>query len=261
MINLSIIIPVYNSSKILEKLIHEIDLNLSQTLKKNYEIILINDQSIDNSWKKIYELSKKYSFVKGINLKYNIGQHGAIFVGLKYSKGERIILMDDDLQHPPQCLLTIYYKLENYDVCYTLYKKRKHVYWKIVISVLNNFFASFLFNKKFKIYLSSMKGFKKEIKEAFIKNIPHKPFIDSLILKETKKITNINVNHQERFEGESNYDITKLFKLWFDMIENFHFFPLRVGSFIGLIAFCFVKLIRIFKTKKKFSFTIVNKTF
>ncbi len=261
MIKLSIIIPVYNSSKILEKLINEIDSNLSGILENNYEIILVNDKSIDNSWEKIYGLSKKYTYVKGINLMYNVGQHGAIFVGLKYSNGKKIIIMDDDLQHPPQSLISIYSKLDHFDICYTVYKKRKHVYWKIVISVLNNFFASFLFNKKFKIYLSSMKGIKFEIKEAFINNRPNKPFIDSLILKETKKITNIEVNHQERFEGKSNYNIKKLFILWFDMIENFHFYPLRFGSFVGLISFCAVKFIRIFKSRKKFSYSIVEKTF
>ena len=106
-----------------------------------------------------------------------------------------------------------------------------------------------------------MKGIKVEIKEAFINNTPNKPFIDSLILKETSKITNIEVNHQERFEGKSNYNIKKLFILWFDMIENFHFYPLRFGSFVGLIAFCAVKFIRILKSKKKFSYSISEKTF
>ena len=95
MIKLSIIIPVYNSSKILEKLINEIDSNLSGILENNYEIILVNDKSIDNSWEKFYGLSKKYTYVKGINLMYNVGQHGAIFVGLKYSNGKKITKKED----------------------------------------------------------------------------------------------------------------------------------------------------------------------
>ena len=261
MINLSIIIPVYNSCNILEKLINEIKKNLNPTLEKNYELILVNDNSRDNSWDEIEKLSKSNSNLKGINLKYNIGQHGSIFVGLKYSKGKKIIIMDDDLQHPPKSLISINDKLDRFDACYTLYKNRQHARWKIIISVLNNIFSSFLFNKKFNIYLSSMKGIRSETKETFINNLPKKPFIDSLILKGTKKITNIEVNHQERFEGRSNYDLKKLLILWFDMIENFHFYPLRFGSFIGLIAFCFVKLIRIFKSKNKFSYTVLKTTF
>ena len=261
MIKLSIIIPVYNSSKILKKLINEINLNLYETFKDDYEIILINDFSNDNSWEIIKKISEKFNFIKGINLSYNVGQHGAIFVGLKNSIGDRIIIMDDDLQHPPQSLMSIYEKLDLFDACYTLYIKRKHVNWKIFVSIVNNFFSSFIFNKPFKIYTSSMKGIRGNVRDKFLVHNPKIPFIDSLILKEAKNITNIKVYHQERFEGKSNYDVRKLFILWFDMIENYHFYPLRFGSLIGFISFCAVKLLRIFNTKKNFSFKIKEKTF
>jgi len=261
MMKLSIIIPVYNSSKILEKLITEINSNLSEKFENDYEIILVNDSSKDNSWVIIKKISKVFNFVKGINLNDNIGQHGAIFVGLKYSIGKRIIIMDDDLQHPPQSLISIYEQLDLYDACYTLYLKRKHVYWKIFVSSVNNFFSSFIFNKPFKIYTSSMKGIRGDVKDRFMDHNPKIPFIDSLILKEAKKITNIKVNHQERFDGKSNYDVKKLFVLWFDMIENYHFYPLRFGSLIGLISFCIVRFLRIFNPKSSFSFEIKEKTF
>tara|TARA_B100000035_G_scaffold190367_1_gene162526 strand:- start:143 stop:928 length:786 start_codon:yes stop_codon:yes gene_type:complete len=261
MTKLSIIIPVYNSSKILNKLITEINSNLSRRFENNYEIILINDFSKDDSWNIIKKISKNYNFIKGIDLNYNVGQHGAIFIGLKYSIGNKIIIMDDDLQHPPQSLISIYDQLDLYDACYTLYIKRKHVYWKIFVSKVNNFFSSFIFDKPFNIYTSSMKGIRGDVKDRFVSHDPKIPFIDSLILKESKKITNIEVNHQERFEGKSNYDIKKLFTLWFDMIENYHFYPLRFGSLIGFISYSFVKLLRVFNAKKSFSFEIKEKTF
>ena len=258
---LSIIIPVYNSSKILEKLITEINSNVSNKFEKDYEIILVNDSSKDNSWVVIKKISREFDFVKGIDLNNNVGQHGAVFVGLKHSIGNKIIIMDDDLQHPPESLIAIYEQLDLYDACYTLYLKRKHVYWKILVSTLNNFFSSFIFNKPFKIYTSSMKGIRGNVRDKFLVHNPKIPFIDSLILKEAKNITNIKVYHQERFEGKSNYDVRKLFILWFDMIENYHFYPLRFGSLIGFISFCAVKLLRIFNTKKNFSFKIKEKTF
>ena len=261
MMKLSIIIPVYNSAKILNKLITEISSNLSGKFEKDYEIIFVNDFSEDNSWEIIKKNSKKFDFVKGIDLNYNVGQHGAIFVGLKFSIGNKIIMMDDDLQHPPQSLISIYNQLDLYDACYTLYLKRKHVNWKIIVSTVNNFFSSFIFNKPFKIYTSSMKGIRGEIKERFIDNSPKIISLDSLILRESKNVTNIKVHHQERFEGKSNYNLKRLFILWFDMIENYHFYPLRFGSLIGLISFCIVKILRIFKTKKTFSYEIKEKTF
>ena len=261
MVKLSIIIPVYNSSKILNRLVNEINSNLCEKFKNDYEIILVNDFSIDNSWEVIKQISEKFHFIKGIDLSYNVGQHGAIFIGLKNSKGNRIIIMDDDLQHPPQSLISIYEQLNLYDACYTLYLKRKHVFWKIFVSKLNNFFSSFIFDKPFKIYTSSMKGMRSEVKDRFVGHNPKIPFIDSLILREAKNITNIKVYHQKRFEGKSNYDVKKLLILWFDMIENYHFYPLRFGSLIGFISFCIVRFLRIFDTRKSFSFEIKEKTF
>ena len=261
MIKLSIIIPVYNSSKILKKLINEINSNLYTKLKNDYEIILVNDFSNDNSWEIIKTISQEFNFIKGINLNYNVGQHGAIFVGLKNSTGDKIIIMDDDLQHPPLSLISIYEQLDLFDACYTLYLKRKHVYWKIIVSSLNNLFSSFIFDKSFKVYLSSMKGITGDLRDKVVNYNPKIVFIDSLILKEAKKITNIKVHHQERFEGKSNYNIRKLFILWFDMIENFHFYPLRFGSLVGLISLFVVRILRIFKNKKSFSYEIKEKTF
>ena len=106
-----------------------------------------------------------------------------------------------------------------------------------------------------------MKGIRGEIKNSFIDNNPRIISLDSLILREAKSVTNIKVTHQERFEGKSNYDVRRLFILWFDMIENFHFYPLRFGSLVGLISFCIVKIIRVFKIKKPFSYEIKEKTF
>ena len=258
---LSIIVPVYNSSRILINLTNQIKKNLESKLLDNFEIIFINDCSVDESWFVIKNLSKKYSFIKGINLEFNVGQHGAIYLGLLYCIGEKIIIMDDDLQHPPSSLISIYNKLDNFDACYTIYKKRKHVLWKIIISITNNIFSSFIFDKPFNIYLSSLKGINIHVKNKSTKTIPKIPFIDSLILKNSKKISNINIIHQERFLGDSNYDLKKLFKLWFDMIENYHFYPLRFGSLVGLISYCIVKIIRIFIKRENFRFKIKEKTF
>ena len=91
---LSIIIPVYNSSKILNTLVENIYSNLYKKFEF-IELILINDFSADNSWEIIKKLKKKYNFIKGINLKENYGQHSAIFCGLKYFKGENIVCMDE----------------------------------------------------------------------------------------------------------------------------------------------------------------------
>ena len=95
--DLSIIVPVYNSSKILDELIERILNTIKKIKLVNYEILLINDYSMDESWNKIKFLSKKYTAVRGINLSQNFGQHNAIMAGLNNCKGALVITIDDDL--------------------------------------------------------------------------------------------------------------------------------------------------------------------
>jgi undecaprenyl-phosphate 4-deoxy-4-formamido-L-arabinose transferase len=246
--NLSIIVPVYNSSKILKTLVKRIKTNLRT---KNYEIIFINDASLDNSWNEIKKISKKNKKVKGINLSENFGQHSAIFAGLKYAKGKKIITMDDDLQHPPESIEDIVSKLNKCDLCYTIYLGRKHIFWKRSVSWLNNIFSSFLFDKPIHVYLSSFRGFNVKLLNQIVKDKNPIVFIDGLLLKYAKKICVINVRHKKRFTGDSNYKFKNLFSLWFDMISNYHFYPIRIGSFVGLFSKIIVLLIRMLSRKNK----------
>ena len=258
---LSIVIPIYNSSKIIDKLINQLNSKIDSQIVKKFEIILINDCSKDNSWKIIKKICKKDLRVRGINLLKNYGQHSAIFAGLKFARGKRIITMDDDLQHPPSSIMSIYNKLNDYDLCYTLYLKRKHPVWKKVISYLNNVYSSFLFNKPLNIYHSSFRGFKLHICKKILNFKKPIIFLDSLLLNETKKISTIKVMHKKRFKGESNYKLRNLFSLFFDMIENYHFLPIRFGSLLGLISKFFVQVFRIFNKKKVVQYKIKEKTF
>ena len=252
--NLSIVIPVYNSENILEELVTRI----YQSLKKKnfqgkFEIILINDCSKDNSWEKIKDLSDKFSDVKGLNLAENYGQHNAIMAGLNECKGDKIITMDDDLQHPPESIKDIYDELEkNFDSCYTYYLNRQHPFWKKFISWLNNLVSSYLLNKPLKIYLSSFRGFKKELLNKIIQYKVASVYLDGLILIITRNISMISVPHQKRFSGPSNYNFKKLVSLWSDMAINFPIHPIRFATFFGLFIKYLILIYRnLFEQKKK----------
>ena len=126
-LSLSIIIPVFNSEKILPSLVENIIFYLNKDLLgQEYEIILINDFSSDNSWQIITELSKKLKNLKGLNLSKNYGQHNAVMAGLNVASGDKIITMDDDFQHHPSNLISFFRKLDECDACYTYYNNRKH---------------------------------------------------------------------------------------------------------------------------------------
>ena len=214
---ISIVIPVYNSSKILEVLVEKIKTSLS-AYKNSFELILINDFSSDNSWEVIKNLKNTNIFIKGINLKKNYGQHSAIFCGLKYCKGEFIFCMDDDMQHDPAHLDNMLRELIDNEVCYVKYLKREHNFFKIFVSKLNNIISSFLMNKSYKIYTSSFKCFKKEIKDKIISNKENFIFLDYWIFQYAKRITSIEVSHNKRYYGNTNYGFRELLTLWSKMI-------------------------------------------
>ena len=262
--NLSIIIPVYNSANILEKLINRIEKVMDNNLIKEFEIILINDSSVDESWEKIKILTKKSKNTKGINLSKNFGQHNAIMAGLNECSGENIITMDDDLQHPPESIKDIYNELEkNFDACYTYYLDRKHPLWKKFVSWLNNLISSYLLNKPLKIYMSSFRGFKKNVLEKIIQYKKPEVYIDGLILKATRKISMIYVPHNKRVFGASNYNFKKLMTLWSYMAMNFSIYPIRFGTLIGIIIKYFIVIYNKIFLKKKINsqYEIKEKTY
>lgn len=258
-VDLSIIVPVYNSQNILPKLIKSIFSSLKK--KVIYEIFLVNDSSQDDSWKVIKNLSSKYKFVKGINLSDNFGQHNAIMAALNQCSGMNIITIDDDLQHSPDNIINLYQELlKGFDVVYVNYLDRQHEKWKIFFSLLSNIISSFLLNKPLKIYCSSFKGFNKNVLKEIIKYKKSNVYIDGLILNFTRNISMISVPHYPRLDGKSNYNFLKLFGLWCNMIENFPIKPFRLAMFIGFFLKLIIILFKI-KSKHKKQYVIINKTY
>src|SRR5689334_16668653 len=101
-VELSIVVPVYRSETILPHLVDKIfDAMPSMGLGSKFELILVNDASPDGSWEVIEELAARHAFVRGICLTKNVGQHNAMMAGLGHVNGDVIVIMDDDLQHPP----------------------------------------------------------------------------------------------------------------------------------------------------------------
>lgn len=259
--DISIIIPVYNSENILLKLIEDIVFQLNKkNSKSKYEIILVNDFSIDNSWQLIKDLSLRYSVIKGLNLLKNYGQHNAIMAGLNECCGNKIITMDDDYQHPPSELNNFLKQLDKYDACYTYYLNRKHNIWKHLLSNINNIISSFLLNKPLRIYMSSFRGFTKKILIEIIKYKNNHIYLDGLIVKNTKKIKMIYIEHGKRFSGASNYNIKKLIILWSSMILSTNVSPFRINSLFIYLFKILIKFIIKYEPDNE-QYKIKEKTF
>jgi undecaprenyl-phosphate 4-deoxy-4-formamido-L-arabinose transferase len=202
--------------------------------RDRFEVVLANDCSPDQSWKVIKELSQQHSFVRGISLRKNVGQHNATMAGLSIARGKINIIMDDDLQHPPAAILRLAQQIEDgFDVCYTRYRERKHVAWKRWGSRFNNWVATLMLKKPANLYLSSFKAMKREIATTILRYDGPYTYIDGLIVGATNSVTAIDIDHQERFSGEGNYNLRKSLSLWLKMATGSSIYPLRLATIAG----------------------------
>ena len=245
---ISIIIPVFNAEKTIEILVN----NISKTLTKNYdfEVILVNDCSKDNSEEKCKDLTKKYPNVFLYSLSKNVGEHNAVMAGLNKCVGGYAVIMDDDLQHSADSLLELIKfstdKNNNYDVVYTYYDQMKYSFLRNIGRKFNNFVANLLLEKPKSLYLSSFKLVNRFLITEIIKYQSPFTYIDGLILGITSKIGTVKVEHGERYHGKSGYTLKKLIGVWSSMSTGFSVVPLRLslvlGSLLSLLGFIFALL-------------------
>jgi undecaprenyl-phosphate 4-deoxy-4-formamido-L-arabinose transferase len=234
-IKLSIVVPVYRSQGILAKLVEEVERSMEiEGLIGQFELLLVNDASPDESWQVISDLAASHDFVRGISLRKNFGQHNATMAGLNHARGKIVIIMDDDLQHPPTEIGNLMREIDKgADVCYTRYKGRQHALWKILGSRFNDMVATLVLDKPKGLYLSSFKAIRQEVVQEVIKYDGPYAYLDGLILEVTRAIKVIDIDHQPRHEGVGNYNLKRSVSLWLKMATSFSVFPLRVATVFG----------------------------
>lgn len=251
----SIVIPAYNSEKTIGELVNKIEeLFKNDLVYKNekYEIVLINDASKDATSKVCRVLANENSNIVFLELSKNFGQHNAIIAGFNYVSGEYIITMDDDLQNPPGEIFKLLNKMnEGYDVVYGKYAHKKHSTARNLGSKINDKMAQIMINKPKEIYFTSFRIIKRYVIDEIIKYDAPYCYIDGLILRVTRNISMVEVEHSERKIGESNYNLFSLLKLWMNGFTSFSILPLRIATFSGFvfsfIGFLFIIFLVIMK--------------
>ena len=233
--SISVIIPVYNSQEILPQLIARL-LPALKKISREFEILLVNDGSQDESWKTIQELAKNNRTIRGINLMRNYGQHNALLCGIRQADNDVLITMDDDLQHPPEEIYKIIEGIDGgYDVVYGVPHKLVHSRWRNVSSqVAKGLLAKVLGIKRIKS-LSAFRGIRRDIRQAFEKYDGPNVIIDALLTWGTDNFGIVEVNEQPRSIGRSNYNLWSLVKMTLVMLTGFSTLPLRFASFLGFV--------------------------
>jgi polyisoprenyl-phosphate glycosyltransferase len=235
-VDYSVVIPVYNSSQSLEELCERIDAVFSN-MKNTYEIILIDDSSIDNSWFVMKRIREKKKEIKIIQLMKNFGQHNAIICGLHYSYGKFIIMMDDDLQNPPEEIPKMIDKISNgFDAVIGVPEIKQDKIFKNIGSFWIRYLNTKIFNKPKTLKLSSFRIITRSLAEEIrILKTPY-PYITGMMLSITSKIGNVYVKHESRKYGRSTYNLKKLINLAFNLIINYTSLPLKILTSVGILV-------------------------
>jgi len=234
---LSIVIPCYNSEQSLPQLNERLNNSLG-LLNIIYEIIYVNDQSKDNTLIELKKLAISDPHVKVIDLMFNVGQFRALYCGFDLAKGQYIVTIDDDLQHPPEEIHKLYNAIKNnsqIDAVFGKYREKKHSPFRNFGSRLIKIINEKIYAKPKGLTMSAFRIMSRELVETVLSHKTISPVLGAVILKSTKKIINIEVKHDKRKHGKSNYNVMKLIKTTLDNVLNFSSLPLQAISILGII--------------------------
>lgn len=234
---ISFVIPCYRSEQTIGSVIDEINDKMKSIENYTHEIILINDCSPDNTMQVIKELVKENDNITGIDFARNFGQHSALMAGLRQSKGDIVICLDDDGQTPAdECDKLIKALEDGADVAYARYSKKKHSIFRNFGSAVNEEMARIMLEKPKELYVSSYFAAKRYIVNDMIRYENSYPYVIGLVLRATNNIVNVDVKHRSREVGRSGYTLKKLLGLWMNGFTSFSVKPLRIATVLGVIS-------------------------
>lgn len=230
----SFVIPCYRSALTIKSVLTEIEDTLRELDSYEYEVILVNDCSPDNTWDVLAELVENDTRVRAINLAKNFGQHAALMAGFQTVRGDVVVCLDDDGQTPANEVGKLLKALEDgADVVYASYEHKKHSAFRNWGSHLNEKMLRYMLNKPKSLYVSSYFAAKRFVIDEVSRYVNSYPYVIGLILRTTRNIVNVPVTHRDREIGTSGYTLKKLFALWFNGFTAFSIKPLRVATAFG----------------------------
>lgn len=236
MSKVSFVIPCYASEHTISLVVQEVNDAMGKLKKYEWEFVLVNDCSPDNTFDVIKNLCAKYSNIIGINLARNFGQHAALMAGFNQVTGDIVVCLDDDGQTPGDEVGKLLDKVEEgFDVVYAKYANKKHSGFRNMGSKLNSKMTEYLLDKPKDLFISSYFAARRFIVDEMVKYEHSFPYVTGLVLRSTRRITNVEVTHRDRVEGVSGYSIKKLISLWSNGFTAFSVKPLRLATIIGML--------------------------
>ncbi len=239
MCDCSVVVPVYNSEHTLEALHQRLCSVFEDTLRRSFELILVDDSSKDNSWKVMCALHERDKRVHIVQFARNFGQPAAILCGMARAKGELVITMDDDLQHRPEELpkmIAVLDQQSDVDVVLATYMNRQHNSFRRLGTRVAKWATSHMMGSPADLDMTSFRVMRRFVVEAVLAENVYHPQIGNLILQVSGRIVNVPVQHDARAYGRSGYSYRRLIKdLVFDVTTH-SAFPMVLTRNIGLLG-------------------------
>lgn len=234
---ISVVIPCYRSVKTLPFVVDEIRGEFAKHPGYDYQLVLVNDGSPDDTCGVIRELCRQDANITGIDLSRNFGQACARMAALPYIKGDCAVYMDDDGQHPAAGIFLLLEKLqEGYDVVYASFRHKKHSLFKRVTSRMHKKIGEWLGTSPRGVRVSPFFMIDRLMVEELKKY--HSPFpgIVAYLLRISARHGNAEIEHRARIAGRSGYSLKKLILLWLNVVTSFSIIPLRIASVLGMLV-------------------------
>jgi dolichol-phosphate mannosyltransferase/undecaprenyl-phosphate 4-deoxy-4-formamido-L-arabinose transferase len=235
----SIVVPVFNSTSTLEQLVQRIGAVFASLPQFDHEIIFVDDASArPETWPTMQRLAREHAHVRSVQLMRNFGQTPATFCGMNLAQGQYIITMDDDLQHAPEDIPLLIAEREH-DVVFAQFRQLKHSVPKRALSALKNLILSILIDKPKGLQLTGFRLLRRELASAMLSAVTSpQATLPPLLLFMTRDVATVQVQHNPRIEGESNYTLSRVFKLARDLVLNETVLLLKLIGRLGFtIAF------------------------
>ena len=241
---ISVVIPVFNEKTGLAALIGRLQPVL-RSLGRPYEIVMIDDGSRDGSLAILKDLVRENPELRVVELTRNYGQHAAIMAGFSIVRGDIVVTLDADLQNPPEEIPRLVAEMENggYDVVGTIRRRRRDSAFRLGASRLINIVARRITGVHMTDWGCMLRAYRRPVVERMRECHEHATFIPALATVFAKRLTEIEVAHEERHGGKSNYPLRKLINLQFDLVASFSDFPMKMlmygGILMSVLGVCF----------------------
>lgn len=233
----TVAIPCYRSGDTIALVVNAVKEAILNRRDNDYQFVLVNDCSPDNTFDVIRELAKNDSRITGVCLARNCGQEAATLAALPYVRGDVCVFMDDDGQHPAAEIYTLIDKVqEGYDLVYGRFHEKHHSAYKRMVSRIHGFISEINGTKIKGVALSSYFALSAFAAKQLVNY--RSPFVSrgGYLMSVTTRVTNVDIKeHHDRIAGTSGYTLGKMFSMFLSSFTNFTMKPIRVSTGIGAL--------------------------